>query len=64
MTAIAEGFVFRVTAATEVNWRKLTVREFFSRVIQNLCATGDFVRTVLQSFNRYVGHDSSSVKSG
>jgi hypothetical protein len=58
MAAVTEGFIFRVAAATEIERRELTLGVFFSSVIQNHRAPGNFIRPIFESFYRYVSHNA------
>jgi hypothetical protein len=56
MTAIAERFIFGLAAATEIEWRKLALGEFFSHIVQNQRAPSDLIGSIFESFYRYVSH--------
>src|SRR6185295_6851640 len=56
MSAVAEWFVLRLAAAAEIDRWKLIFLIFFALVVEEVCAAGDFVRSVFECLDSY-SHD-------
>ena len=56
MSAVAEWFVFRLATAAEIDGWKLIFLIFFALVVEEVCAAGDFVRSIFECLNSY-SHD-------
>lgn len=62
MRAVAERLILGLSATAEIDGLKLTLLILFALVIQHLCSTRQFIRTILQRFYGDSGHSSSPLR--